>query len=434
VSIQRIKGTQDILPEAAAKWQSLESLMRRLSCEYGFHEIRTPVFESTALFVRSVGETSDIVEKEMYTFEDEGKRSLTLRPEGTASVCRAYVENKLYGLPQPQKLYYLGPMFRSENPQAMRFRQFHQFGVEVLGVDNPLVDAETIQFAVQIFNSLGIDGLELQINSVGCPVCRDDHRKALLAFLEPKSQELCGLCQSRLERNPMRVLDCKNARCQELTHGAPTTLSSLCADCRDHFDRVQNLLLLARVTYKVNPRLVRGLDYYRKTAFEISAGGTSAAQNALCGGGRYDALVEEIGGPPTPGIGFALGMERVLKVLEDRQAELPDTRPASFVTVAALGQAAQEDAFRLLCRLRRKGISANMDLMGRSLKSQLRAANRDGTRYAVIIGEDELSRGVALIRHMLEGEQWEISLEESVLWLETRYNDAFKALHKNIQR
>ncbi|MCL1918557.1 MAG: histidine--tRNA ligase [Peptococcaceae bacterium] len=421
MSIQRIKGTQDILPEASRAWQELESVMHRLTGEYGFQEIRTPVFEATALFVRGVGETSDIVEKEMYTFEDEGKRSLTLRPEGTASVCRAYVENKLYGLPQPQKLYYIGPMFRSENPQAGRFRQFHQLGVEVLGVDNPLVDAEVIQLAVQIFHALNIKGMELQINSVGCPVCRADHREVLLAFLERKRQGLCGLCQGRLERNPMRVLDCKNARCQELTEGAPTTFTSLCPECRDHFDRVQALLQTADVAYTLNPRLVRGLDYYRKTAFEIVVAEAAGTQNALCGGGRYDALVEEVGGPPTPGMGFALGMERLLKVLSDQKIELGEGRVPPLAALAALGQSAQRSAFRILSQLRRKGVPVTMDVMGRSLKSQLRTANRDGVRYTVIIGEDEMERGVAVVRHMLEGEQWEVGLEECVEWLERKY-------------
>jgi len=423
VSIQRIKGTQDILPDAVWPWQALEEEIRRLCREYGYQEIRTPVFESTALFVRGVGATSDIVQKEMYTFEDEGKRSLTLRPEGTASVCRAYVENKLYGLPQPQKLYYMGPMFRSENPQSMRFRQFHQFGVEVLGADEPLVDAEVIQLAVQLCQNLGVSGLETQINSLGCPECRAVHREQLAAFLEPKREGLCELCQSRLERNPMRVLDCKNPECQRLTQGAPTTFSALCQDCRDHFDRVQDLLQLARVNYKVNSRLVRGLDYYRKTAFEIVEG-SLGSQNAICGGGRYDALVEEIGGPPAPGMGFALGMERLLKILQDQQIELEDTRPAQFVTVAALGRRAQDEGFRIVSRLRRKGIPAQMDLMGRGLKSQLRSANRDGTRYAIIIGEDELIRNLVVIRDMSEGTQFEIGLDDSILWIEKQFIDS----------
>ncbi|MCL1791840.1 MAG: histidine--tRNA ligase [Peptococcaceae bacterium] len=423
MSIQRIKGTQDILPDAVWPWQVLEKEIRRLCWDYGYHEIRTPVFESTSLFVRGVGATSDIVEKEMYTFEDEGKRSLTLRPEGTAPVCRAYVENKLYGLPQPQKLYYIGPMFRSENPQSMRFRQFHQFGVEVLGADEPIVDAEVIQLAAQVCQNFGVKGLETQINSLGCPECRAVHREQLLAFLEPKRVGFCELCRSRLERNPMRVLDCKNPECQRLTQGAPTTFSTLCGDCHDHFDRVQDLLQLARVDYKVNPRLVRGLDYYRKTAFEIVE--TSlGSQNAICGGGRYDALVEEIGGPPTPGMGFALGIERLLKILQDQQIEPDDTRAAQFVTVAALGQRAQDEAFRIVSRLRRKGIPANMDLMGRSLKSQLRTANRDGTRYAVIIGEDELVKNLVVIRDMTEGEQFEVALEDSILWIEKRLFEA----------
>lgn len=410
MAIQRPKGTQDLLPGVIEKWHDLEQQIRTICREYGYEEIRTPIFEATELFQRGVGETTDIVNKEMYTFLDKGERSITLRPEGTASVCRAYVENKLYGAPQPVKLYYMGPMFRYERPQAGRFRQFHQFGVEVLGADKPLVDAEVITLVWDLFNRLGLKGLEVHVNSVGCPTCRTEHHRKLQEFLAPRREHLCSDCQNRFERNPMRILDCKNPSCQEITQGAPTTLDTLCPECAAHFQEVQELLTAAGVCYKIDPRLVRGLDYYRKTAFEVLVEDIGA-QSAICGGGRYDGLVQEVGGPATPGIGFAMGIERVLAAVEASQ-QVSEQVPQTFAMFIALGDEAQKKAFSFVSGLRSQGISVTLDLLGRSLKSQLKTADKLQARYAAILGEDELARGMVTLRDLTLGEQVEVPLSD----------------------
>ncbi|MDA8227258.1 MAG: histidine--tRNA ligase [Desulfitobacterium hafniense] len=421
MSIQRPKGTQDLLPGYIEKWQYLEEVIRKVCFEYGYEEIRTPVFESTELFKRGVGETTDIVNKEMYTFLDKGERSMTLRPEGTASVCRAYVENKLYGTQQPVKLYYVGPMFRYERPQTGRFRQFHQFGAEVLGADKPVVDAEVITLVWDLYQRLGLTGLEVHINSVGCPSCRPLHRESLQSFLDQRRTDLCRDCQDRFDRNPMRILDCKNPSCQTLTHGAPTTLDHLCEDCASHFTQLQELLEAAGVAYKVNSRLVRGLDYYRRTAFEVLVE-EIGAQSAICGGGRYDGLVEEIGGPSTPGIGFAMGMERVLAAIEV-QKKFPELKPAQFAMVIALGDKAQQRGFSILSELRKSGVPASIDLVGRSLKAQLKAADRVNAHYALILGQDELDRGRVVIRNLRLGEQSEVPVSEIVSVISDKYRE-----------
>lgn len=407
MAIQRPKGTQDIIPGAVENWHYLEAQIKEICGQFGFREIRTPVFEATELFRRGVGETTDIVNKEMYTFLDKGRRSLTLRPEGTASICRAYVENKLYSRQQPVKLYYLGPMFRYENTQAGRFRQFHQFGAEVLGGKDPLVDAEVIQLVMELYRRIGLKKLELHINSVGCPVCRAGHREELQKFLLSRKNELCAECQARFERNPMRILDCKNEECRQLSAGAPTTPDHLCPECREHFDQVQRLLELGGTRYQIDPRMVRGLDYYQKTAFEVMAEGIGA-QSAICGGGRYDGLVEEIGGPPTPGMGFAMGIERILAVLEHQNINIEEESPLKTMVVA-LGPEARPEGFRLLGELRRAGFAAEMDFLGRGLKSQLKTAGREGAGYALILGEDELAENIVIIRDMRLGEQSEVA-------------------------
>ncbi len=409
MAIQRPKGTQDIIPGTVEKWHYIEEQIRKICSEFGYQEIRTPIFEATELFQRGVGETTDIVNKEMYTFLDKGQRSITLRPEGTASVCRAYVENKLHSLPQPVKLYYLGPMFRYENTQAGRFRQFHQFGAEVLGGEDPLVDAEVIHLIWEFYRRIGLHGLEVHINSVGCPVCRADHRDKLHDFLQDRKAELCTDCQSRFERNPMRILDCKNRECQKLTAGVPTTLDTLCDSCQDHFDKVQQYLRVSNIQYKINPKMVRGLDYYQRTAFEVMAEGIGA-QSAICGGGRYDGLVEEIGGPSTPGIGFAMGMERILAVLDKQNIEL-DEVTENKVVVAALGDLAREKGFQLISELRMYGVMGLMDLLGRGLKSQMKYADRVQARYVIILGEEEIDKNIAIIRDMKLGDQSEIAME-----------------------
>lgn len=421
MAIQRPKGTQDLLPGVVEHWQDLEEQIRKICKEYGYQEIRTPMFEATELFQRGVGETTDIVNKEMYTFLDKGDRSITLRPEGTAAVCRAYVENKLYGGPQPVKLYYIGPMFRYERPQSGRFRQFHQFGVEVLGADKPMVDAEVITLVWDLYNRLGLKGLEVHVNSVGCPTCRPVHKHKLQEFLAPHKEELCKDCQSRFEKNPLRILDCKNPACQEITQGAPTTLDTLCEECAGHFNELQNLLGAAEVVYKINPRLVRGLDYYRKTAFEVLAEDIGA-QSAICGGGRYDGLVQEVGGPQTPGIGFAMGIERVLAVQKQSQGALEEANK-EYLMLVALGEKAQNEGFALVSRLRKKGLPASIDLLGRSLKAQLKAADRVQAQYAAILGEEELNKGIIILRDLRLGEQEELKLQDFEEQVLKRYKE-----------
>lgn len=420
--IKRPKGTQDIIPGTVEKWHYLEEQIRKVCQEYGYQEIRTPVFEATELFQRGVGETTDIVNKEMYTFLDKGQRSITLRPEGTASICRAYVENKLYAQTLPVKLYYLGPMFRYENTQAGRYRQFHQFGIEVLGAENPLVDAEVIQLLWDFLQGLGLQGLEVHINSVGCPHCRAVHKEKLQTFLEDRKDKLCSDCQSRLERNPLRILDCKNKDCQALTVEAPTTLDTLCQDCREHWESVQHYLNMGDIDFKINPKLVRGLDYYQKTAFEVMAKGIGA-QSAICGGGRYDGLVEEIGGPSTPGIGFAVGLERILAAMQSQNIEIEDADKNS-VMVAVLGDKARQEGFRLANQLRQRGIVTFMDLIGRGLKSQMKYADRVGSRYVLILGEEELDKGIIIVRDMKLGDQKEIAKADLIEFIQNNINSS----------
>jgi histidyl-tRNA synthetase len=405
------KGTKDVLPETSGLWQYIENNLREICRLYSYKEIRTPVFEHTELFLRGIGETTDIVEKEMYTFQDKGGRSITLRPENTAAVVRAYLENKLYAEPlQPAKLFYVGPMFRYDKPQAGRFRQFHQFGVEALGAKGPAVDAEIIMLAVQFLERLGLNELNLFINSVGCPKCRPVYRTKLQDFMREKLSGLCSDCQSRFDRNPMRILDCKNEICTRLTQGAPEMTDCLCEDCSEHFRSLQNLLSKAGVSYRLNPRLVRGLDYYTKTAFEIQYA-PLGAQSAVCGGGRYDGLVAECGGSDTPGIGFAIGLERVLLALE-KQALLPPLYNGLDVYVAAMGKEAQAFAFQVICQLRRNGFSADMDFMDRGIKGQMKQANKYPARYAIIIGEEEVEKEQVMLKNMKSGEQVLIAVNE----------------------
>jgi len=402
------KGTNDILPGEIEKWHYLEEVIREICRQYGYSEIRTPVFEHTELFLRGVGDTTDVVEKEMYTFIDKGKRSISLRPEQTASVVRSYVEHKIYAQPQPTKVYYLGPMFRYANVQAGRYRQFHQFGVEVLGSYDPVVDAEVITMAMEFYHRIGLHGMELHINSVGCKECRPVHRQRLLEFLNPKEKKLCHLCRSRLAKNPMRILDCKEEQCQELSRGAPATADCLCEKCASHFAMVRKYLDDVGIQYTVNDRLVRGLDYYTNTAFEIMISNIGA-QSSIGGGGRYDGLIEEVGGPPTPGIGYALGLERIIAAMERQGLEFAKGRTFD-VFVAALGEKAREQAFKLVLDFRRAGLVAEMDLMGRSLKAQMKFADRFNSGFTLILGDEELAKGVIVARNMAAGEQTEIPL------------------------
>ncbi|MEG6585600.1 histidine--tRNA ligase [Dendrosporobacter sp. 1207_IL3150] len=404
------RGTKDILPDVSGYWQYVENEARNICSLYGYREIRTPVFEHTELFLRGIGETTDIVEKEMYTFKDRGERSITLRPENTAAVVRAYLEHKLYADTPPAKLFYIGPMFRYDRPQAGRYRQFHQFGIEAIGSKGPAIDAEIILLATQFLKKLGLDDLVLQINSVGCPECRPKYRVVLQDFLRDKLTNFCKDCQSRFDRNPMRILDCKNEKCGALSQGAPQMSDCLCEECDTHFNHLKELLTAANIDFTINPRLVRGLDYYTKTAFEIQYA-PLGAQSAVCGGGRYDGLISECGGQPTPAIGFAIGMERVLLALEKQQL-LPSIGHHMNVFVMPIGTQAQALAFKLLCNIRQAGHTADMDFMERSLKAQMKLANKYSAKFAVIIGDDEVATGKVLLKDMKTGEQQHIMVEE----------------------
>ena len=406
VSITGIKGMNDILPGEIATWQFLEQAARRVFQAYGFTEIRTPVVEKTELFCRSIGETTDIVEKEMYTFADKSGHSLTLRPEGTAPVMRAFIENKLYALDPVAKLYYLGPMFRYERPQKGRYRQFHQIGVEAVGVEDPKIDAQILLMLSHYFEEVGIPNVSLQINSLGCPECRPRYRRELVSFLANRLDALCPDCRRRWESNPLRVLDCKVPGCQEATQGAPAMLAHLCGNCEDHFGRVRDTLRDLRTPFSVNPRMVRGLDYYTKTTFEMVTGDLGA-QNAVAAGGRYDGLIRDLGGPALPGIGFAMGLERLALLKGDGTIE--PSRPALFV--AALGEDAAHRGFLLMSTLQRKHLSCEMDYEGKSLKAQLRRAHKLQARFALILGEAEIARGIAQLRDMTTSTQEEIPLE-----------------------
>lgn len=402
------RGTADILPEEAELWRYIKTKATQLFRVYNYREIITPIFEYTELFQRGVGETTDIVEKEMYTFVDKGNRSITLRPEGTAPVVRAYIENKLYANPDVVKLFYIGPMFRYERPQAGRTRQFTQIGVEAFGSDDPALDAEVIALATEQLRELAMHETRLEINSVGCTTCRPAQREALHAYLNSVKDQLCEDCRRRIMTNPLRVLDCKNPVCQQATADAPTMVGYLCEDCTVHYAAVKSNLDNLGIDYVENPRMVRGLDYYTQTAFEImSVAETGTESGTLIGGGRYNGLVKDLGGPDQSGIGYAFSIERLIalrtKALPDRISTKPD------VYLVALGDEAKEFAVKLMPELRAAKIGAEIDYLNRKLKVQLKSIDRLGCRYALIIGEDELTNSVAILRDMSTGEQEELA-------------------------
>lgn len=413
MSYQKPKGTQDLLPGVVEKWQYLEGKARDLCRRYNYREVRTPIFEHTDLFARGVGETTDIVEKEMYTFQDKGKRSITLRPEGTAGVVRAYAENKLYAEPDVTKLYYTGPMFRYEQPQAGRYRQFHQFGIEAFGSEDPSIDAEVIAFGYSFYKEIGLTGVKVEINSVGTPDIRAAFREKLLAFLKPMRDSLCKDCQSRMERNPLRVLDCKVD--QDKFEGAPSLLDSLDEACASHFRQVRELLDGMGIPYDVNPRLVRGLDYYTHTAFEYKAAGIGSI-DTIGGGGRYNGLVAGLGGPDQPGVGLGMGLERVLLVLESQGVEIPAQEPLDLYLVG-MGEAAEREVALLLYRSREAGLLAEKDYLGRKMKAQFKAADRYHARYVAILGDDELGRGEIAVKRLETGEQVNVPLTELIAYV-----------------
>lgn len=404
------KGTKDVMPDQAYKWHYIEEKFAEMCKRYGFEEIRTPVFEHTELFQRGVGDTTDIVQKEMYTFNDFAGRSITLRPEGTSPVVRAFCEHKIYANPQPTKVYYNIPCFRYEKPQSGRLREFHQYGVEIFGTDNMMADAEVIAIGYDFIKEMGITDVELQINSVGCPDCRGKHREALKKFLEPKFDQLCPTCQDRFSTNPMRILDCKSPIDQELVKDAPMMLDYLCDDCAEAFEELKKNLDALGIEYKINPKIVRGLDYYTKTAFEFVTT-RIGAQGTVCGGGRYDGLVEEVGGPSTPGVGWGMGKERILMTMEACGADIPEPEKTE-VFIAFMGEEPKRYALKLMHELRSKGVSVEMDVMGRNFKNQFKLANRIGAVKAVIIGENELATGRLQVKDMESGEQVEVSINE----------------------
>lgn len=407
--ISRPKGTEDRLPDETAKWLRMENVLREVSERFNYREIRTPVFEHTELFVRTVGETTDIVEKEMYTFKDKAGRSLTLRPEGTAPVGRAYIENGLHSGPQPVKVYYIGPMFRYERPQAGRYREFAQYGAELLGSASPLADAEVIMLALEICKELGLTGATLHLNSIGCPRCRDEYRAALKRYLSPKTAELCEDCVRRLERNPLRVLDCKNEKCRRVLDGVPSMLEFLCPPCKEHFDELGRILEEMGLSYRLDPSLVRGLDYYTRTVFEVKWP-PLGAQDTVLGGGRYDGLVEALGGPATPAVGFAAGLERLLAAAE-KGTNPPAGEEGLDCFLCFVDPGLGRLALEVSQKLRTAGLRVDFDQLGRTLKAQMKQASRYGARYAVILGPEEVQRKVATVRSMDEGWQRDVPLD-----------------------
>ena len=413
------RGTKDITPKDAYKWNYVENKFREICSLFGYEEMRTPVFEHTELFKRSVGDTTDIVQKEMYSFTDKGGRDITLKPEGTAGVVRAFIENKLYADTQPTKLFYITPCFRYERPQAGRQRQFHQFGIEALGSDKPSLDAEVIALAVQFFTEVGLKDLAVSINSVGCPTCRAEYNARLKEYLDKKSDVLGETCLERKDKNPMRVIDCKNPTCKENLNDIPFMVDHICDDCKDHFEKLQTYLKEMDINFVVDKTIVRGLDYYKKTAFEIISNDIGS-QSTVCGGGRYDGLVEQLGGPKgVSGIGFALGAERLLLTMENNNIEIENPY-ATDIFIVTIGDEAKTKSFKLLKDLRTNHISAENDHLDRSVKAQFKYSDKINAKFTIVIGDDELANDTATLKNMSTSEQTTIKLSEIVQELKSR--------------
>lgn len=407
-----IKGTKDVLPKDVHKNQYIEATALDIASKFGYKEIRTPVFEHTELFQRGVGDTTDVVQKEMYTFDDKGGRSITLRPEGTAGAVRSFLENGLCNEALPQKVCYLISCYRYEKPQAGRLREFHQFGVECFGTASPLADAEIIALAKSIFDTLGVRDLSLELNSIGCPKCRAEYHKALKEYFASRKDELCDTCKGRLDRNPMRILDCKSPICHEIAQGAPVVIDYLCDECKEHFEKVQKYLDAQNIEYKINPQIVRGLDYYTKTVFEFVSN-SIGAQGTVCGGGRYDGLVEELGGQHTASLGFAMGLERLMLLMEAQGCEFPQAeKPDLFIV--ALGEKATLKAVEIAKDMREEGFSALLDLNQRSVRAQMKYADKLGAKFNVVIGDNEVENKIAKLKNMQTGEETEINLDTFV--------------------
>ena len=408
---KKIKGTEDVLPKESYRWQFVENVMREEARAYGFKEIRTPVFEHTELFARGVGQTTDVVQKEMYTFETKGGESVTLRPEGTAGAARAVLEHSLENEGLPIKASYFVSCYRYEKPQAGRLREFHQFGLEVYGTQSPIADAELICVAQSIFDRLGISQLRLEINSIGCPECRANYHKALKEYFESYKGELCDTCLSRLEKNPMRILDCKSPVCSKIADNAPKITDFLCEECDEHFKAVQNYLDVAGISYTVNPTIVRGLDYYTKTVFEFVTD-CIGAQGTVCGGGRYDGLIEELGGKHLPSLGFAMGLERLLMVMDAQGIEIPNNDICALY-IATMGDNAKLRAFETIRQVREYGLTAETDIVGRGLRAQMKYADKIGAKYSMVLGDNEIEQNVAKVKNMETGEQTEFALDDT---------------------
>lgn len=407
-----IKGTQDVLPAEVYKNQYIESTCLGVAEKFGYREIRTPVFEHTELFQRGVGNTTDVVQKEMYTFDDKGGRSITLRPEGTAGAARAFLENGLSNDALPQKVCYLTSCYRYEKPQAGRLREFHQFGIECFGASDPLADAEMISLAKQIFDELEVKDLHLEINSIGCPECRAHYHAALREYFDSRADELCDTCRDRLERNPMRILDCKSPVCSEIAAGAPIVLDYLCEDCREHFESVKKYLNAMNIEFSVNPQIVRGLDYYTKTVFEFVSDAIGA-QGTVCGGGRYDGLIEELGGQRTPSLGFGMGLERLQLVMDAQNCPYPEaSQPDLFIV--AIGERAMLKAVEIAKDMREEGFTAIYDLNGRSLRAQMKYADKLGAKFNVVIGDNEVDKKTVTLKDMQTGDTTDINLDTFV--------------------
>ncbi len=412
--INKPRGTEDILPADSPLWQKIEAAARQVCSSYGYKEIRTPVFEDTALFQRGVGDTTDVVQKEMYTFEDKGGRSITLRPEGTASLARSFIENSLYADPQPTKLFYLISCYRYEKPQSGRLREFHQFGIECFGGTSDATDAEVITLALSFFDALGVKNLKLNLNSIGCPVCKKDYNQKLKEYFSAHEEKLCETCHTRLEKNPMRIIDCKSEICSSVAKDAPKMIDHLCPDCQAHLNKTLAYLDAVGVPYTLDSSIVRGLDYYTRTVFEITSD-QLGAQSTVCGGGRYNGLVEELGGKPTEGIGFAVGLERLVMIMKSQglDRELPPTHPDIFI--AAIGDEADLKAQTLVYALRKKGCRAERDLCGRSIKAQMKYANKLGASYCMVLGDDEIANQQADLKNMAEGTSVSVSLDADTI-------------------
>lgn len=428
VITKKIKGTEDVLPKDSYRWQFVEDVMRKESAAYGFKEIRTPVFEHTELFARGVGQTTDVVQKEMYTFDTKGGESVTLRPEGTAGAARAVLEHGLVNDSLPIKASYFVSCYRYEKPQAGRLREFHQFGLECYGTQSPAADAELICAAQSIFDRLGIKQLRLEINSIGCPACRAEYHKALKGYFGGCKDELCDTCNSRLEKNPMRILDCKSPVCSKIAQGAPKITDYLCDECKEHFASVQKYLDAAGVEYTVNPTIVRGLDYYTKTVFEFVTD-FIGAQGTVCGGGRYDGLIEELGGKHLPSLGFAMGIERLLMLMDKQGIEIPKPSTCDLY-VAVMGESASLKSFEIIKAVRSCGLIAETDIVGRGLRAQMKYADKIGAKFSMVLGDNEIEQGKAVIKNMSSGEQTEIVLDntfaEKFMVLQLADVDSFK--------